>query len=175
MKKLLLPGLSFGILFGAIIMVVLLPGVFLKKLEIGEYFLIVLFIVIFGGTLFGLLTGIFTLVQRNKFKKIKEALSREETIILDDAANHFVGKEGVGGWLFLSLDKLIFISHNFNFQNHELVINNSDITSVLPSRNLLFFPALIVVHNGVEERFAIYTPKKWEMMINTILENKELV
>lgn len=50
-----------------------------------------------SGILFTLLIALFVKWQTRGFKKKRAEMAKEYDIVYDDGANHFVGKEGVGG------------------------------------------------------------------------------
>lgn len=82
-------------------------------------------------------------------------------------ANHFKGAEGVGGWLYLTKDELIFKSHNINIQNHKLAMPLNQIASVKTSFSLGFIPnGLQVVTNDGVEKFVVFNRKEWVYKIN---------
>jgi hypothetical protein len=82
-----------------------------------------------AGVLFGWLMGLFA-NSKLLTKGTKINMLTGENILFDTGANHFKGAEGVGGKLYLTNQRLVFKSHNFNIQNHELSINLSDIEQV---------------------------------------------
>ena len=57
-----------------------------------------------------------------------------ETMLRNGPANHFVGVEGVGGWLYLTSGRLYFRSHSLNIQNHECSLMLDDVTAHSPRR-----------------------------------------
>src|SRR5690242_11829987 len=79
-----------------------------------------------SGLLFGWLLGLF-INSRLWTKGTKIDTDADETILFDTGANHFKGAEAVGGKLYLTNKRLVFKSHKFNIQNHELSINLFDI------------------------------------------------
>ena len=123
---------------------------------------------VIGGILFGFLMGVFI----KKIKKPKITLDKE--ILFEGRANHFKGIEGVGGWLFLTNDELIFKSHSINIQKHELVIPKNEIMTVKPVKTIgLFSNGLKVTTNKQKhERFVVNNQKIWMKNINEII-NKQ--
>jgi len=73
----------------------------------------------FFGTFFGLSMDKFVAKRTKEFSAVKEQLSEELTIIYDGGANLYVGPEGVGGWLYLTDEALIFKPHKFNIQTEK--------------------------------------------------------
>lgn len=97
-------------------------------------------------------------------------MAAEYIIIFEGEANHFMGKEGVGGWLFLTPEFLFFKSHQFNFQNHELTIPLEQIKSAAPCKLLNFTTGLKVEKmNGTLETFAVNRNKEWAVNINNLI------
>lgn len=97
----------------------------------------------------------------------------DETILFDTGANHFKGAEGVGGKLYLTTKRLVFKSHKFNIQNHELSISLSDIDKV--DR----YKTLGLVNNGLSvktvdnktEKFVVQKIDEW---LNQLTEKNGL-
>jgi hypothetical protein len=98
-----------------------------------------------SGLLFGWLMGLFANSKRLT-KDTKIDTDTDETILFDTGANHFKGAEAVGGKLYLTDKRLVFKSHKFNIQNHELSIGLSDIDKV--DR----YKTLGLVNNGLSVR-----------------------
>lgn len=154
-KTLLMAGVPFGVIMGVF-----------YSFSNGVYGGI--FGGVLSGLLFGLLLGIFALIQKRKFKKTSFEITNGKSIIMDGGANHFKGAEGVGGWLFLSPDELIFKSHSFNMQNHQTVIPLKQISKVETILTLGLIPngLHITTHDGNKERFVVNNRKVWVKRIN---------
>ena len=114
------------------------------------------------GLLFGWLMGMFA--NSKLFTKgTKIETEPGETILFETGANHFKGAEAVGGKLYLTNKRLVFKSHKFNLQNHELSISLSDINKV--SR----YKTLGLVNNGLSvittdnknEKFVVLQIDEW--------------
>jgi len=151
-NKYILSGLLFGILFGLV-----------TKSAISG---------IIGGILFGLIISVFVKKQIKNFEKIKDEISKENTIIFDGAANHFMGKEAVGGWLYLTDKLLIFISHNNNIQNHEMIIPLAIIQKVEKYLTLGVVPnGLKIISVDEEDKFVVNDRKKWIQLLQQKFEN----
>lgn len=67
-----------------------------------------------GGLIFAVVMILFTAVLSSRKDKLRERYGIEETVLRDGAANHMVGKEAVGGWIFLTEDRFLFASHAIN-------------------------------------------------------------
>ena len=115
-----------------------------------------------SGLLFGWLMGLFANSKRLT-KDTKIDTDANETILFDTGANHFKGAEAVGGKLYLTDKRLVFKSHKFNIQNHELSINLLDIDKV--DR----YKTLGLVNNGLSvttienktEKFVVQQIDEW--------------
>lgn len=115
-----------------------------------------------SGVLFGWLIGILT---RSKLFTVKTdlMLNDEESIIYETPASHYRGIEAVGGKLILTNDRLIFKSHRINFQNHELSIDLTWLTTIER------YKSLGIVNNGLSfttdkgttEKFVVSNVKEW--------------
>lgn len=116
----------------------------------------------FSGLLFGWLMGLFANAKWLT-KDIKIYTEAGETILFDTGANHFKGIEAVGGKLYLTDKRLVFKSHKFNIQNHELSIRLADIDKV--DR----YKTLGLVNNGLSvtgfnhktEKFVVQQIDEW--------------
>jgi hypothetical protein len=129
---------------------------------------IIIFIVsgLFGGALAGLLFGwLMSLVVNSKFltQRTKINIEPNETILFETSANHFKGAEAVGGKLYLTNKRLVFKSHKFNIQNHELSISLSDIDKVdrYKTLGLVNNSLLITTTDGKIEKFVVQQPNEW--------------
>ena len=101
------------------------------------------------------------LLNRKNFKRLD--LDPGEKIVFTDYSTHLKNLESVGGKLFLTDKRLIFISHRFNIQNHMLYLNRNDIAEVGTIRMLIFLRKglLIKTINGKREKFAVEKIEKW--------------
>lgn len=119
---------------------------------------------LFGGALNGLLFGwLMGLFAKRLTKDIKIDTKADEIILFDTGANHFKGAEAVGGKLYLTNKRLVFKSHKFNIQNHELSINLSDIYKVDRYKTLgLVNNGLSVATDGnKKEKFVVQQIDEW--------------
>lgn len=131
---------------------------------------------LFGGALAGLLFGwLIGLFANSKLLTQGTQINTDanETIVFETGANHFKGAEGVGGKLYLTNKRLVFKSHKYNIQNHELSINLSDVDKVDRYKTLGIANnglAVTTTHNIVE-KFAVQQPDEW---INQLTEKNGL-
>ncbi len=119
-----------------------------------------------GGAISGLLFGwLMQLFLKSKLFTLstKINIDANETIVFETGANHFKGAEGVGGKLYLTNKRLVFRSHKFNIQNHELSINISELYKVKRHRTMGIVNnglSVITTYNTIE-RFAVQQPDNW--------------
>lgn len=145
-NKYILSGLLFGIIFGLVT----------RNIISG----------IVGGILFGLAISVFIKEEVKYFEKIKDEISKDHKIIFHGYANHFMGREAVGGWLYLTDKLLIFISHNNNNQNHEMIIPIAIIQKVEKYLTLGLVPnGLKIISIDGEDKFVVNDRKKWIQLL----------
>ncbi|MBL9174784.1 MAG: hypothetical protein JNL10_14700 [Verrucomicrobiales bacterium] len=115
-----------------------------------------------SGLAFGVTTAGFMAVQRRRIAIARPEFTGEQ-LLHDGPANHFLNGEGVGGWLFLTRERLLFRSHQFNVQPHEWSIPLADITEVPAVRTARVFPngLRLVTQAGITERFVVEAHRKW--------------
>ena len=114
------------------------------------------------GLAFGLAIADFMVIQRRRFSRARPEFRGEE-LLHDGPANHFLNGEGVGGWLFLTRERLLFRSHQVNLQPHELSLPLAEIAEVQPVRTARIFPngLRLVTRSGREERFVVEARRRW--------------
>ena len=107
---------------------------------------------------------------------MKTQLKINEEIIKKGAANLQKGVEAVGGFLYLTNQRLIFESHKFNFQSGITIIDLSDIASTEKVWTKVFnlipmMPNSLAVKfkNGEEHRFVLFGRSAWEIKINSMI------
>lgn len=111
---------------------------------------------------------------KRKFMDLFYELHGEKELVMDGGANHFMGIEGVGGWLYLTPDELIFISHSFNIQTHQTIIPLNQIVEAKATLTAGIIPngLTIITKHGAPERFVVYNRNAWANRINeTIFQN----
>lgn len=115
-----------------------------------------------SGALFGVGMAAFAEYQGRRFSGHDPCAPGEE-LLKQGGANHRRKAEGVGGYLYLTSERLLFCSHKFNLQNHELSIPLEDISSVRPRLTAGFIPnGLEVVWGGEKkERFVVAGRREW--------------
>lgn len=132
---------------------------------------------VLSGVLFGIFMDFFAMMQTKKFESLRSQMAMKYRIIVEGGANHFMNKESVGGWLFLTSEVLFFKSHQFNIQNHELSIPVSSIKSVTPCKVFNFATGLkIEKTDGEWEKFVVTNHNEWAAKLNELIvkcEQKE--
>jgi hypothetical protein len=68
----------------------------------------------------------------------------------------------VGGWLYLTDQRLVFLSHGFNIQEHKLSIPLEEIVEARPCATARIIPnGLRIVTTEGEERFVVEGRRSW--------------
>lgn len=100
-----------------------------------------------------------------------------EDVLLQGPANHFLKKEGRGGWLTLTQSRLAFRSHGKNIQNAPLDVFLEDIDSVSKSSTLGIIPngLRVVTLAGKVESFVVSNRKHWVNLIEKAKADKAVV
>lgn len=115
-----------------------------------------------SGVIFGWLMGLFA---KSKFVTQTTMIETDpdEYLLFETPANHFKGIEAAGGKLYLTNKRLIFKSHKFNFQNHQLSIGLTDINNVTRYKTLGMVNNGVVVTtvNGMKEKFVVEQVEEW--------------
>jgi hypothetical protein len=156
-KTALITGTAFGIPMGVIAGIVF--GVargFSSGVSFG------LAIAPISGLAFGLSMAGFMAIQRRRVSQTRPEFTGER-LLHDGPANHFLNGEGVGGWLYLTEQRLLFRSHKFNIQPHELSVPLVDISEVRPVRTAKIVPngLRLVTRSGRDERFVVQAHRRW--------------
>lgn len=175
-KSALRAGVLFGVYTGLLVGVFLVPcaGCFGFRTEsvlgivVGLMVGVLLAVLLggLGGLIYGLIMYSFMENKAKEFAPLRESLIAQKRLYYDDGANHFVGAEGVGGWLFLLNDSLYFKSHQQNIQVHELQIPLVSIRKVECCKKLGFNTGLNVeLVDGKVEQYTVNDPQIWEKKI----------
>ncbi|MDR1191760.1 MAG: hypothetical protein LBK60_08905 [Verrucomicrobiales bacterium] len=162
-KKSILAGLVFGLLIAVWLMLLQLTWAPTGLLTTG------IIAGVGGGVLFGV--GIYWFVtSKTVHQQTQIPLADGEPVIHSGGANHFHNGEAVGGKLWLLTDRLQFRLHQFNLQNHELVIPLAQIKEVIFSNTLGVVPngLLIVTTAGACERFVVSGRRWWKSRIEAL-------
>lgn len=96
-------------------------------------------------------------------RNLKIDLEKDETILFQTVANHFKGIEAVGGKLHLTNQRLVFASHKFNFQNHQLSIGLPQILKVNKCKTLGIANTglSVLTADNTIEKFVVQQPDEW--------------
>jgi hypothetical protein len=128
---------------------------------------------IFSGAIAGFLFS-FLMAKFMSSKAVdnstKIVINENEKIIFETPANHFKSTEGVGGKLYLTNKRLVFKSHKFNIQNHELSIPINNIAKAERYKvlNLVNKGLRIQTTEGVTERFVVDKASEWFTHFQTL-------
>ncbi len=127
-----------------------------------------------GGLVFGLLFALtMQFMAKRLFNKILVETADDESIIKEGGANHFKGKEGVGGKLVLTDKRLIFKSHKFNIQNHQDTFDLEQIEKLQATTTLKFLKngLILELKNNDSHKFIVDEPSDW---IEKVMSQKRL-
>ena len=117
-----------------------------------------------AGLLYAVGISVFCAVTGKRMEVLKSKLEKESRILYDGGANHWVGKEAVGGWLFLLEEDVYFVSHKMNLQTHECKIPYQEIRSIRKGRK----PRSICLElkSGQQEEFVVNHGRIWRDIIS---------
>ena len=103
-------------------------------------------------------------------------LQPTEHILFEVPANHMKRLEAVGGWLFLTNERLIFKSHPLNLQNHEWSIALQEIIHAQPTHTFGIIPNGLRVdpRSGASERFVVAERREWIERITATRDSRQL-
>ena len=164
-KKAILAGLAFGLLFGVPMGLLLsfFYGVQAAFITVG-----------LSGFAFGTLIYLFVTSKAVEKETQTEVLGRK--VFYSGHANHFLNGEAVGGKLYLLEDRLHFNSHLSNYQNHEFILHLPFVEKVA------FYNVYGLVPNGLaifdnkgnEEKFVVDNRKVWKEEISKLILERKL-
>jgi hypothetical protein len=86
-------------------------------------------------------------------------LHKDETVIRDGWANHFVGSLSDTGHLFLTNRRLIFHAHRMNLFGVNGALPVGDVREMIPGR--VPTELTLVLADGSRHRFAVWHRKTW--------------
>jgi hypothetical protein len=94
---------------------------------------------------------------------MKIQLSKNEFLIKKGLANHFKGLESVGGELYLTNNRVIFKSHQFNIQTHTEKFPIDEIVDIGKRNTLGIVPngIFIKMKDGRFEKFVVWRRSEW--------------
>ncbi|HYF66800.1 MAG TPA: GRAM domain-containing protein [Ohtaekwangia sp.] len=167
-KKILITALAFGL--AVTVFLIIYNSIINDGITI-----ITVVSTIIGGLIGSLLFAwIMQYSAKKLFKKIVIETNANEHILKEGGANHFKGKEGVGGKLVLTNTRLIFKSHKLNIQIHEENFDLDRVNAIKTTKTFNF------LHNGLtlelkdnnHHRFIVDDPTDW---VGRILRQKQLI
>lgn len=127
-----------------------------------------------GGLVAGLLFAwAMQYAAKRLCKKVTVKTADNENVIKEGGANHFKGKEAVGGKLVLTGKRLIFKSHKFNIQNHQDNFDLRQVEKLKATKTFKFLENGLTVEltNNDRHKFIVDEPADW---IEKILNQKRL-
>lgn len=126
-----------------------------------------------AGILFGVSMGVFVNYQKKKFETERPSFPGED-LVKEGGANHFRNIEAVGGWIYLTDQRLLFRSHSMNVQRHELTIPLLEISEAKPCMTFGIIPNGLEIKtiDGKTEKFVVEDRKDWAKKIQ---ETKERI
>lgn len=125
-----------------------------------------------AGVLFGLCFGAVAVIGGSRRMRAHPEFTAE-TLLRDDAANHFVGWQAVGGWLYLTDQRVLFRPHAFNLQAKEWTAALDTVKAAAPMRILGFIPnGLRIDAPGGSHHFLIRESRSWESAISEAIRGK---
>ncbi len=149
-KTTFLAGVPFGLFFGVV------------YLAISQSFAFALVVGATVGLAFGLALAAFTGYQSWRFKTQRPPFG-EERLLREGGSNRWLHGESVGGWIYLTDARMLFVSHKANVQRHKLSIPLREISDVLPARNFGIIPNGLLVRtaSGETVKFVVWDRKGW--------------
>lgn len=131
---------------------------------------------IIAGLLIALLFLLPIFIYRKKFLTIKAQVQNEVTVILDGEANYYnYSRQGIGGWLFLTDNELIFKHYHALFsgkwwKDKQLQTITIPLTAIAKTSHIEFLNAkrvILILHNQQQPQvFAVYDRALWLKKIN---------
>ena len=99
-----------------------------------------------------------------------------QTIIFSGPATHYLNSIGISGTLYLTTDKIEFLSHVLPGQNHRHVLMINQISTVKSCKLLgvLHHALLITTSNGELEKFAVSNNRHWKEEIESLLKQLDI-
>jgi hypothetical protein len=154
LKTFIYSSLAFGVVMGAVFS---LRGGLRYGMSIG----------LGCGVLFGALITAFAMYQAKKFTT-NRPLDADETLVHEGGANHFVTGEAVGGWMYMTNRRLLFVSHAINVQSHTLSIPADEIASAVKGNAMGVIPnqLLLTRIDGSTEKFVVFGAAEWAALIS---------
>ena len=158
LRTVVLAGLVFGTCFG--VPAGILALVFTQR--VGFALAVAAVCVVGAGLPFGFALAAFQRSLRGRAAGGNPDL-RGEHVLWEGVANHFVEGEGVGGYMWLTDSRLLFVSHRANVRPHELTIPLHEVREVRAARTLRLVPNALNVDTASDttERFVVEDRGAW--------------
>ena len=156
-KKFWIAALTFGLPW-AILMIIF------NSIASGAFTITTIVSTLFGGLVAGFLfASVLAYTAKKLFRRIIVETAENEIIIKEGAANHFKGKEGVGGKLVLTDKRLIFKSHKFNIQNHQENFDLGNVQTLRATRTLGILEKGLTLEltTNDKHKFIVDEPADW--------------
>lgn len=105
---------------------------------------------------------------------IKLPLEADERVLFEEGASHFHHYIAVGGTLYLTNQRLLFISHEHRVHTHRSSIALASIDRVEPFKTMLLTPNGLAVwkKDGEMEHFIVDDRKSWCYRITDVISQK---
>jgi hypothetical protein len=96
-------------------------------------------------------------------RMLTNIISKNEKISFQDTANQIIKRKKVSGKLFLTNERLLFVSHKLNIQSEFTSINPSDITSIEKIKMMMFFDngLKVTLKDATSYTFVVNERKTW--------------
>lgn len=101
-----------------------------------------------------------------------------EPIVHEGPANLLLRWEGIGGWLVLSPQWLVFASHRINFQRGQLLLPIERIQEATPSwvrlLGIPLFPTILAVRTKSLDsyEFVVHNRRYWSVLIHRLCKER---
>jgi len=123
---------------------------------------------------FGLPIFLFSRPKKNSITQEIDTIGQK--IIYSGPATHYVNSIGIGGTLYLTTDKIEFLSHVLPVQDHRQVLMINQISTVKSCKILGVVPnaLLITTNSGELEKFAVSNNRYWKEEIEALLNQVDI-
>lgn len=167
-KKTWITALTFGVPWTIVMLVY-------NSMSKGGFTLGILVSNLIGGLVAGVLYAlIMHYAAKRLVNKVVVETAAGEQVIKEGGANHFKGREGVGGKLVLTNRRLIFKSHQLNMQNHQQTFDLDQVEGVRTTKSLKILENGLTLElaDKVSHKFIVDEPGDW---VDEIGKQKNLI
>lgn len=156
-------GLLFGICMSLVYIVVSLAIAFFYT---SEHLALSIYSSLAAGAVAGVLFGVSLAIFRNSkwfANATRISTLPGERVLFETGANHTKGSVAAGGKLYFTDKRIVFKSHKWNIQNHELSIDLENIRAVERFKNAWFINngLYIITAENVKEKFVVEQVEEW--------------